>query len=617
MRAGVRSAEQGPTTDATGRIAAASSLGVWATLRAGVRVSPELVDGIAWTLVLAVVAAAGRVVVPVAVQQAIDTGFGGAGGVDVRRVVVLVLLAAALLVLAGACSTVVNVRLFRSTEAGLATLRVRAFRHVHDLSVLTQNTERRGALVSRVTSDVDTISTFVQWGGVMLLVSTLQVTAATILMALYSWPLAIVVWLAFLPLALVLGPAQRRVGAAYAVVRERMGAMLGAISESVVGAETIRAYGASDPTRRRVDAAVASHHEAAVRAQVRVATVFASGTLVANLVLAVVVVVGTFLGLAGEVTIGKLLAFLFLVQLFTGPVQMATEVLNEMQNAVAGWRRVLAVLETPLDVVDPPDGVESPRGPASVELRGVSYSYPGGPPVLRDVDLVVPARTRVAIVGRTGSGKTTLARLVVRLMDPTEGQVLLDGVDLRRLTLASLRERVVMVPQEGFLFDGTLAQNIAYGLRSGSGADGDELTPQARAAVAAAVEELGLAEWVRTRPRGLDSPVGQRGESLSAGERQLVALARAHLAGADLLVLDEATSAVDPVAEVRIARALESLTEGRSTITIAHRLSTAEASDLVVVIDEGRVVEVGRHDELVAADGVYAGMHAAWIAQTR
>ena len=286
-------------------------------------------------------------------------GLGRAGGVDVRRVVVLVLLAAALLVLAGACSTVVNVRLFRSTEAGLATLRVRAFRHVHDLSVLTQNTERRGALVSRVTSDVDTISTFVQWGGVMLLVSTLQVTAATILMALYSWPLAIVVWLAFLPLALVLGPAQRRVGAAYAVVRERMGAMLGAISESVVGAETIRAYGASDRTRRRVDAAVASHQEAAVRAQVRVATVFASGTLVANLVLAVVVVVGTFLGLAGEVTIGKLLAFLFLVQLFTGPVQMATEALNEMQNAVAGWRRGPAVRETPPDAMTETEGTAS------------------------------------------------------------------------------------------------------------------------------------------------------------------------------------------------------------------------------------------------------------------
>ncbi|MGF0116676.1 ABC transporter ATP-binding protein [Promicromonospora sp. Marseille-Q5078] len=594
----------------TSRIAAASELGVLATLRRGVQISPQIVDGLWLTLALAVLAAAGRVVVPVAVQRTIDDGILADGGPDVGRVALLTGLAAGAVVVAGLCSAVVNVRLFRGTEAGLAALRVQAFRHVHDLSTLAQGTERRGSLVSRVTSDVDTISLFVQWGGIQLLVSTLQVLVATALMAVYSWQLTLVVWACFVPLFLVLRGAQGTVNRAYAAVRQAVGAMLGAISEAVVGAETVRAYGAAGRTGRRVDAAVEETRATQARAQLLVASVFSSGVLVANLVLAVVVVVGTLLGVGGGLTAGQLVAFLFLVQLFTGPVQQATEILNELQNAVAGWRRVLAVLETPVDVAEADDAVPSPRGPAAVTLRGVRFAYPGGPEVLHGLDLELPARRKIAVVGRTGSGKTTVAKLVTRLMDPTGGQVLLDGTDLRRLTLGSLRERVVLVPQEGFLFDGTVAQNVAYGLRD-DGADG------AADRVAEAVAALGLADWVAGLPQGLDTPVGQRGEALSAGERQLVAIARAYLAAPDLLVLDEATSAVDPAAEVRIARALDSLTSGRSTLTIAHRLSTAEASDLVVVVDDGRVVEVGGHAELVERGGVYAGMHASWVAQTR
>jgi ABC-type multidrug transport system fused ATPase/permease subunit len=252
--------------------------------------------------------------------------------------------------------------------------------------------------------------------------------------------------------------------------------------------------------------------------------------------------------------------------------------------------------------------------------------------VLHGVTLDLPPRTKVAVVGQTGSGKTTIAKLVTRLMDPTSGAVELDGVDLRDLTFASLRERIVLVPQEGFLFDGTVLANVAYGLRDSAGSqvpDGSaasatgpaaepaEVSPATRAAVERAFIELGLSDWVADLPDGLDTEVGQRGEALSAGERQLVAIARAYLAQPDLLVLDEATSAVDPATEVRIARALDSLTAGRSTITIAHRLSTAEASDLVVVVDEGHVAEVGPHDELAAAEGIYARMHASWISQTR
>jgi len=594
-------------------MAPASTLGVLATLRRGAQVSPELLDGLTATLALAVLAAGARVLVPIAVQQTIDTAVLAPGGADASRAAALVGLAVLGLVVGAACSALVNVRLFRSSERGLLTLRTRAFRHVHDLSVLTQSTERRGSLVSRVTSDVDTISMFVQWGGIMLLVSVLQILVATVLMAVYSWQLTLLVWACFVPLLVVLPRMQRGVNRRYAAVREQYGAMLGAVSEAVVGAETIRAYGVAARTQRRVDAAIAGTRRAMVRAQSLVAVVFSSGVLVANLVLAVVVVAGTWLGVAGELTVGRVLAFLFLVQLFTGPVQMATEILNELQNAVAGWRRVLGVLETPVDVTDPgDDAVPSPRGPASVTFERVGYAYPDGPPVLQDVDLHVVAGTSVAVVGATGSGKTTLAKLVARFMDPTSGSVLLDGVDLRRIASADLRRRVVLVPQEGFLFDGTLAQNVAYGLR-----DGADPGAQAAERVRQAVDELGLDAWVAELPGGLATPVGQRGELLSAGERQLVALARARLADGDLLLLDEATSAVDPVAEVRIARALRELARGRTTITIAHRLSTAEAADVVVVVHAGRVVEVGPHADLVARGGHYAAMHAAWVAQTR
>jgi ABC-type multidrug transport system fused ATPase/permease subunit len=616
--------------DADGaRIESTSSLGVLATLRRGIEISPEITRGLWLTLGLALLAATGRVVVPLAVQQTIDVGILDDGGPDAGRVALLASLAAGALVLAGLCAALVNVRLFRSAEAGLATLRVKAFRHVHDLSTLTQNTERRGALVSRVTNDVDTVSLFVQWGGIMLLVSALQIVVATGLMLVYSPILTAVVWVAFVPMFLVIRYGQKYVNRAYTLVRERVGAMLGAISEAVVGAETVRAYGVSERTGRRIGEAVEDTRSAQARSQVLVAATFSSGVLISNLVLAIVVVVGTLLGVGGGLTAGQLVAFLFLVQLFTGPVQMATEILNELQNAVAGWRRVIAVIETPVQVAEKPDAVTQERGPARVTLRDVRFAYPNGPEVLHGVTLDLPPRTKVAVVGQTGSGKTTIAKLVTRLMDPTAGSVELDGVDLRDLAFASLRERVVLVPQEGFLFDGTVLENAAYGLRGGAAGEPAgspagsadrspaEIPAVTRAAVEQAFAELGLSDWVADLPDGLDTEVGQRGESLSAGERQLVAIARAYLAQPDLLVLDEATSAVDPATEVRIARALDSLTAGRSTITIAHRLSTAEASDLVVVVDQGHVAEVGPHHELASADGIYARMHASWVAQTR
>ncbi|WP_141567698.1 ABC transporter ATP-binding protein [Serinicoccus profundi] len=576
-----------------------------ATLRRGLQLSPELRVGLGLTIALAVLATVGRVVIPFVVQQATDNGIGAEGGPDVGFVLRAIGLAAFVVLLTSLAQYAVNVRLFTAAESGLATLRLKAFRHIHDLSVLTQSTERRGALVSRVTSDVDTISMFVQFGGLMLLVSSAQIVLATILMVVYSPILALVVYLCLVPLALLVRRFQPILGRAYTAVRERVGDLLGSISESIVGATTIRAYGVEDRTAARIDEAIEAHRTSAVRAQVRSVMAFVSGQTFAGVTTAVVLVVGTVLASRGELTLGQLLAFLFLVNLFTQPVLMATEILNEMQNAVAGWRRVIGVIDTPADVSDPgTDGVVLDRGPITVDFDGVWFSYPGGEPVLRDIDLRIEPHTRVAVVGQTGSGKTTLAKLLTRLMDPSEGAVRLDGTDLREVRFSSLRQRVVLVPQEGFLFDADLADNIRFGRPE---ATDEELH--------LAVTELGLDAWVEGLPQGLSTQVGQRGESLSAGERQLVAIARAYLADPDLLVLDEATSAVDPATEVRVQRALEGLTTGRTSVAIAHRLSTAEAADLVVVVDAGRIVELGHHRDLVTDGGVYARMHGSWAAQ--
>ncbi|TDC54686.1 ABC transporter ATP-binding protein [Actinomadura sp. KC345] len=592
--------------DGTGLSEASTTEGAISTLKRGILLSPEFRAGLTGTLLLALVSTAGRVVVPIAVQQTIDKGLGGdGGGVDIGFIRTAVLLCAVAVLVTAVCAYLMNVRLYKASEGGLAGLRTTAFRHVHDLSMLTQSGEKRGSLVSRVTSDVDQISQFMQSGGLMFLVSIGQLFVASVLMLLYSWQLALLVWLSFLPLAWALRRFQRVLSAAYMRVRERMGDMLAAVSESVVGAAVIRAYASEERTGRRVDETVDAHRDAQTRAQAMVALTFPVSELVAAVATAAVVIAGTLLGIGGHVSAGELIAFLFLVTLFVSPMQTATEVFNQAQNAIAGWRRVLGVLDTAPDVADPGERGETlPRGPIEVRFEDVGFAYPGGPPVLHGVNADIASRSRVAIVGQTGSGKTTFAKLLTRLMDPASGRILVDGVPLDRVRFSSLRERIVMVPQDGFLFDASLADNIRYGR---PGASDDDLV--------LALTELGLADWLEGLPDGLGTPVGQRGESLSAGERQLVALARAYIADPDLLVLDEATSAVDPATEVRIQRALDGVTRGRTAISIAHRLSTAEAADEVIVFEAGRVVQRGPHADLVAEPGVYADLHASWTAQ--
>jgi ATP-binding cassette, subfamily B, bacterial len=579
-----------------------------ATVRRALALSPELRAGLGGTLALAVVAMAGRVAVPVAVQQGLDKGLLVPGGPRVGVVAWVVLVTAGLLALTTGCAYLMMRRLFTVSETAVAGLRTRTFRHIHDLSMLHQQAQRRGSLTSRVTSDADQITQFLQWGGVILLVSVGQLTVTLAVMFAYSWRLALVVLVAFAPAVIVVNVFQRRLAGAYGEVRHRVGAMLAVVSESVVGAEVIRAYGVADRTRQRLDDTIEAHRRAQFRALRTSIVSFSAGEITAGLATASVVVVGVLLGMDGSLSVGQLTAFLFLVTLFVQPVQIATEVLNEAQNAVAGWRRVLDVLDIQPDVADPgPAGASIGPGAIDVRFEHVRFAYPGGPEVLHDVDLGIPARSRVAVVGETGSGKTTFAKLLTRLMDPTAGRVLLSGCPLPEVRFDSLRRRVVLVPQDGFLFDATIAANVRFAR--------PELTDEQ---LTRAFDALGLGDWLASLPRGLDTSVGERGEALSVGERQLVALARAHVADPDLLVLDEATSAVDPATDVRLQRTLDAVTRGRTTVVIAHRLATAQGADEVIVFDAGQVVQRGPHETLVArADSVYARLYSAWLDQTR
>jgi ATP-binding cassette, subfamily B, bacterial len=590
--------------------------GAWQTIVRGVRMSPELRDGIGFTLVLAALATVGRAVVPIAIQYTLDHGVGAAeAGVDIDTTVVVVSVAAVAVLVTMLASGWMSIRLAVTVETALSNLRIRTFRHVHDLSSLHQAAQQRGSLVSRVSSDIDTMSRFMQFGGLHLAVAAGQLVIAIGVMLFYSWRLTAVVLLTFVPFVLLGRWFQRRLTTAYLIVRERIANLLGVLAETVVGAPVVRAYGIEQRTQQRLDDAVEAHRRAANRAGWLSALFSASAEVFAAVATGLVVVLGAWLGVAGEVTPGTVVMFLFLIALFVEPVLIAAEVINEGQNAVACWRRIQEVLDLEPDVVDPPDGRELPRGPVGIEFADVGFRYPvrdglghvvgEGDWALRGVEVDVAPEAKVAVVGETGSGKTTFAKLLTRLMDVTEGQVRLAGVPVDEVSFDSLRRRVVMVPQEGTLFSGDIADNVRHGFPRAS----DEDLLQAFA-------DLGLKDWLDELPAGLGTPVGERGSSLSAGERQLVALARAYVADPDLLVLDEATSAVDPATELRLQRALAGLITGRTTVTIAHRLSTAEAADEVLVFDGGRLVQRGRHRDLVREAGVYARLHRSWVAGT-
>ena len=587
-------------------------LGRWGaveTLGRGVKEAPALRTGFGVTLMLAMMGAAGRVVMPILVQQAIDRGLK-AGRVDVGMVATLAAIALAVILLATWAQRTAVYRLGRRSEEALYGLRVQLFEHIHRLSIADHSEERKGALVARVTSDVETLAQFFSWGGLAwLLDGSLMLLVAGVMLA-YDWMLAVVAFVVAAPLAFVLQRVQRHLVEAYDVARSRNANVMTQISEVVSGAETLRAYDASDRYATKVKQASHERSSAFVRAGTIGAFLFPSGEVFGVLTVAAVVSVGLLRGPDSGLTAGAMVGFLFLTYRFLEPIAEFTEVLDQTQTAVAGMRRVLGVLEIPIGPPEPEQPMPLAPGPLAVTADRVDFSYvtrgdSDDAQVLYDLSFHIPAGQQVAVVGETGSGKTTLGRLIARMADPTAGTVLVGGVPLTRVSNADLRSRLTVVPQEPFLFEGTIAANLSFARPSLERAD-----------IERAVIDLDLGDWLETLPEGLDTEVGQRGTQLSAGERQLVALVRASLVDPAVLVLDEATSSVDALTEVRLARALEKLATGRTTIAIAHRLSTAARAHRVLVLDHGRLVEDGSHLDLVQRNGTYARMYEAWVAAT-
>ena len=570
-------------------------------LRRSFTIAPELSRGLVLTLVLAVIGTALQLAVPIVLQLIIDNEILGTGEADAAAAVRLGLVALAAVLLATVARWVSLRRLMRSAAWGLAQLRISTFGQLHRMSMLDLQAQRRGALVARVTSDVETIQQFWEWGGVGMVLGSAQVVLAMGAMLFYQWQLALIVLVGVVLYTVLVVVFQRVLSRAHDRVRDRVSDSLATTGEAISGLSTIRAYGMEEVVLKRVDQTLDEQFSAEVRTAVLASTLFSSAELFAGMLTAVVVGAGVYFGGQWQMSAGTLVAFLFLVNLLIEPIQRLVETIDQAQSAGAGLRKILGIIDTPVSISDPIDGVELPEAALSVSFDDVTFAYPGGPNILSGVTISVSAGQRVAVVGETGSGKTTFAKLATRLMVPAAGEVSIGDTNIDQIDTTSLRSSVAYVPQEGFLFEGSVADNVRYGK---PGAEDDD--------VRRAFADLGLINWLDSLPAGVHTEVGEGGGNLSAGERQLVAITRAWIANPSVLVLDEATSAVDPALEVQIRRAIEFLTSGRTSITIAHRLSTAEASDRVIVFDAGEIVQDGTHAQLVSDEGVYAAMHADW-----
>jgi ATP-binding cassette subfamily B protein len=489
-------------------------------------------------------------------------------------------------------------------ERALADLRIELFRHLQRLSLGYYERNRTGAIVSRITNDVEALDQLVTDGLSSLVQNTLVLGGTAVVLFLLDWRLALAT-LTVLPLmALATAWFRSRSNRAYRRVRERLGLVTATLAEDISGMRVVQTF-TREPTSQATFRGVNERYrESNYETVVLNGLYFPAVDVLSSVATAIVLGLGGALVVGGDITIGTLLAFTLYLSNFFDPVQQLSQLYNTFLSATAALDRITTVLDEEPEVVDHTGADDLPRIRGDVAFEHVRFGYSNLPDVVHDLDLRVPAGTTVALVGHTGAGKSTIAKLLARFYDPREGRIAIDGRDLRDVTQQSLRSQLGIVPQEGFLFAGTIAENIAFGMPTATGA-----------AIEDAASAVGVDAFVSELPEGLDTEVGERGFRLSLGQRQLVAFARALLADPRILILDEATSSVDIGTERRIERGLRRLLQGRTAFVIAHRLSTIRRADLIVVLDHGRIVESGSHDELIAKGGAYTRLYGDWAVE--
>jgi len=488
-------------------------------------------------------------------------------------------------------------------ERILADLRKRLFAHLQRLSLGFYERNRAGAVISRLTNDVEALDQLVTDGVSSLLQNSLTLFGSAVILFLLDWRLALAALAVFPLMSAATSVFRRRSSRAYRRVRERLATVTATLQEGISGMRVVQSFERQERNFEEFSDVNGAYRAANYETVVLNGVYFPFVDFLSSTATAVVLGFGGYLVFDGSLTVGTLFAFIGYLANFFDPVQQLSQLYNTFLAAVAALDKIIDVMDEEPEVLDRPDAVRLPRIEGRVGFDGVRFAYGRGPEVLHGIDFEVPPGTTVALVGHTGAGKSTIAKLLARFYDPTEGRLTIDGHDLRDLTQQSLRSQLGIVPQEGFLFAGTVRENIAFGRPEASSEE-----------VAAAARAVDAHDFITALEDGYETEVGERGARLSLGQRQLVAFARALLADPRVLILDEATSSVDIGTERRIERALSTLLGGRTAFIIAHRLSTIRNADLIVVLEHGRVIESGTHDELVAHGGLYLSLYGDWAA---